>query len=103
MSTQTVRSILRIVAVVTVFVGLLGFSTALVGAFSVRWFANSISNEFDLRQSVASVGLFGAISWFVVMAWGCALFQMSQGLARLVASEPEETQTSSSNQTVART
>jgi hypothetical protein len=67
----------------------LGSSTALVGAISWRWIANSVSSEVDLRQSVASVGLFGAITWFVVIAWGLELFRRSHGLARLVTGEPQ--------------
>ena len=89
MSTQSVRSLLRIVAVLTILVGGIGVSTAIIGSFAIRQLMQSASEGLSVQSSVGSAGLFAILSWLVVVAWGAALYQLSPGIARHITSEPE--------------
>jgi hypothetical protein len=88
MSTQSVRSVLRIIAAVTVLIGAIGVSTTLVAVYGIHFVSQSSAPDVEVRGTVASVGLLGVFTWFVVIAWGIALYQVSAGLARLITSEP---------------
>jgi hypothetical protein len=89
MSTQTVRSMLRFVAVVTILVGGIGVSTTIIGSFASRQLMERLSEGLRVQSSVGSAGLFGILSWLVVVAWGAALYQLSPGIAHHITSEPE--------------
>lgn len=90
MSTQVVRTILRIVAVLLVFAGVLGVSLTLVGAFGAVVLSSTLRMDVLRGADVSGVTLYGALMWCVPIFWGCALFQLSPGLARFVMSEPAE-------------
>jgi hypothetical protein len=89
MSTQSVRCVLRIIAAVTVLVGAIGVSTTLVAVYGIHFVSQSTVPDVYVRGTVASMGLLGVFTWFVVIAWGLAFYQVSGGLARLITSEPE--------------
>ncbi len=91
MSTQLVRTILRLVAVFTVFVGVLGASTTLLGAFAMVFVADNVARDTGFRSSVGGIGLISVFTWLVAIAWGVALFHFSPGIARMVTSEPATT------------
>jgi uncharacterized membrane protein YccF (DUF307 family) len=89
MSTQLVRTILRLVAVFVVFGGVLGASTALLSAFAMIAFADNVGHDTSFRSSMSGFGLISVFTWLVVIAWGAALFHFSPTIARMVTSEPE--------------
>jgi len=89
MSMQTVRSILRIVAVVTMLVGGIGVSVSMIGAVAIQQLMQSASEGASVQHSVMSAGLFGVLSWLAVLGWGAAFYKMSPAIARLITSEPE--------------
>ena len=90
MSTQNVRSFLRIVAVVTMLVGGIGVSTAMIASIAMREMMQSVSEGVSVQHSVTSVGFFGVLCWLAVLGWGAAMYQMSPWIARHITSEPEQ-------------
>ena len=91
MSTQNVRSILRIVAVLTILVGGIGVSTSLIAAFAIQTFVSADGPA--IQHSVAGIGWIGMLSWVAVVAWGMGLYQLSPGIAHHITSEPAATGT----------
>ena len=88
MNTQLARCILRILAVVTMLIGAIGISSAIVAAYAIKYLAATMSPGLEVNATAANAGLLGTAAWLVVVGWGFALFQVSPGLARLVVSEP---------------
>jgi len=89
MSTQLVRTILRLVAVFTVFGSVLGASTTLLNAFALVFVADNVARDTGFRSSVGGIGLISVFTWLVAIAWGIALFHFSAGIARMITSDPE--------------
>lgn len=89
MSTLTVRTLIRLVAVLMVVAGVVGVSIALVGAFGMLVLARSMGQDLYRGSDLSSVTLYGALIWCVPIFWGAALFQLSPAIARFVTSEPE--------------
>jgi hypothetical protein len=89
MTTANVRSILRIVAVITILVGDIGASTVAIGVLSMNRLMESTSGGADLHLSVSSMGGYAVLTWLVVAGWGVALYLFSPAIARHITSEPE--------------
>ncbi|MBL8857106.1 MAG: hypothetical protein JNL28_01195 [Planctomycetes bacterium] len=87
MTTQTVRSILRLVAVLTVFVGGIGIWTSVISAFAFRQFVVNAMDSMEVHASLAGAGWFGVLSWSVVAAGGGVFYALSAGIARHVTGE----------------
>jgi hypothetical protein len=88
MNTASVRSILRIVAVITILVGDIGASTVAISTLGVSRFMESASQGTDLHMSVSGMGGYAVLAWLVVAAWGAALYVLSPFIARHITSEP---------------
>ena len=89
MSTHAVRSILRIVAVVTVLVGAIGVSTSIIAGFAMSAAIQSTAEGLSIHRDLSSVGVYAALTWLVVIFWGVVLWNVSAGLARYLVSEPD--------------
>jgi hypothetical protein len=87
MTTANVRSILRIVAVVTILVGGIGVSTSIFATYAIRQLTSG--DGLQIQSSVSSAGWLSILSRFFVCAWGVGLYQLSPGLARHITSEPQ--------------
>jgi len=88
MTAQLARCILRIIAVVTMLIGVIGISSAIVAAYGFKYLAATMSLGLEVNGTAANAGFLGTAEWLVVVGWGFVLWQVSRGLARLILSEP---------------
>jgi hypothetical protein len=97
MSTSTVRTVLRIVAVVTVLVGWIGVSIGVIGLWGMNKVMQTAIPGGELSFSMTSMSGYAILSWLVVPTWGFLLYAASPMLARHITSDPDR---SSADETV---
>lgn len=89
MNTTNVRSIFRIVGVLTMFAAAIGFSLTLVGI----WVTNALTSEYKFGEESLMPLLFKAnsyalLTWLVISSWGLVLYVLAPFIARNITSEP---------------
>jgi hypothetical protein len=88
MNTITVRAILRIVAVLTMFAGGIGVCLGMLGVWSMRRFLQTHALGVDIDPSVAGQA---ELSWLVVSLSGLVLYVLSSAIARNIMNQPRAT------------
>ena len=79
MTEATTRSILRLIAVVTILVGVIMTSTTMVSLIGMRDMAPSMG-------ALTNMGLYVVFAYALIVAWGIGLYAWSPRLAqRIVA------------------
>jgi hypothetical protein len=77
MKEDCARSILRLIAVVTILIGVSGATATIV-----YWLGSTISKP-DFPATL-EIYLYAVLWWVVIAAWGFALYRLSPWLARRV-------------------
>jgi hypothetical protein len=84
MTEGTARSILRILAVVTMLVGAILTTSTAVGFLATRsTFQGAVGNmDVQVTGAIAEMGFYAVLAYVLVIAWGAVLYASSPSLAR---------------------
>lgn len=85
MQEETIRSILRLLAVVTMLVGVSLASATLVSLVGASSAAAAPGLQVQVTGMVAEMGFYAVLSYAVVAAWGLVLYLLSEKLAAKIA------------------
>ena len=89
MSKETIQSILQIVAVISMFVGLIMFSMGLISMIAMQQAMANLPEmaRVQVSSSAATTGLWGLIAAAAPALWGAVLFFVSSNIAALIYRE----------------
>ncbi|HVS10925.1 MAG TPA: hypothetical protein VMS76_13740 [Planctomycetota bacterium] len=86
MTESTVRSILRIVAMVTILIGNILTTSTFVGLLATRSTLQGATMDVQVSGVVAEMGFYAVLGHALVIGWGLVLYATSPRLARHIVS-----------------